>query len=112
MKVSFEGIGEKVISFKNASAEKGNFVKMSASGTVAPCSAADGFVGVCLKADSDFADIQTAGYVECGYTDTAPSVGYATLVASTAGKVKTAQTGREYLVIKVDTANSVVGFII
>lgn len=110
MKVSFEGIGEQVISFKNASAAKGNFVKMSAGGTVAPCSAADDFIGVCLKADSGFADVQTAGYVECGYTDTAPSVGYGILVASTAGKVKTAQTGREHLIIKVDTTNGIVGF--
>lgn len=59
-----------------------------------------------------FAEVKTAGYVELGYTDDAPTVGYAKLAASTAGKVKTATSGgAEYLVIKVDTTAGTVGFI-
>ena len=41
MKVSFEGVGEQVLSFEKASGtEKGVFVKVSANNTVAACAAA------------------------------------------------------------------------
>lgn len=112
MKVSFEGAGEQVLSFMKASGvEKGSLVKLSANATVAKCAAGDNFAGVCIKADDSFADVKTAGYVELGYTGTAPAVGYAKLTAAGDGKVKTADTGREYLIIKVDSAAAVVGFI-
>lgn len=111
MKVSFEGIGEQVVSFAASGTVKGNFVKMSANGTVAACSAGDGFVGYCIEADGGFADVQTAGFITCPYTGTAPTVGYSILVADTAGKVKGAQSGREYLVLTVDTTAKTVGFI-
>lgn len=112
MKVSFEGIGEQVLSFNKASdVEKGSLVKMSANDTVTKCAAGNNFAGVCIHADNDFADVKTSGYVELGYTDTAPTVGFAKLTASDDKKVKTATTGREYLVIKVDTTAAVVGFI-
>ena len=112
MKVSFEGVGEQVLSFMKASVvEKGSLVKLSANATVAKCAAGDNFAGVCIKADDSFADVKTSGYVELGYTGTAPAVGYAKLTAAGADKVKTADTGREYLVIKVDSSAAVVGFI-
>ena len=112
MKVSFEGAGEQVLSFMKASGvEKGSLVKLSANATVAKCAAGDNFAGVCIKADDSFADVKTAGYVELGYTGTAPAVGYAKLAAAGDGNVKTADTGREHLVINVDSTAAVVGFI-
>ncbi len=112
MKVSFEGAGEQVLSFNKADdVEKGCLVKMSANSTVKACSADERFMGVCISAGDAFAEIKTAGYVELGYTGTAPAVGYAALAASANGKVKTVTDGgREYLVIKVDTAAATVGF--
>lgn len=111
MKVSFEGIGEQVVSFAANGEVKGAFVKLSANGTVAACSAAENFMGFCINAEDGFADVMTHGYITCPYTGTAPVVGYSQLTADTAGKVKTAQTGREYLVLDVDTAAKTVGFI-
>jgi len=112
MKVSFEGIGEQVLSFEKASGtEKNVFVKVSANNTVAACASGDNFAGYCINTDGSFADVKTHGYIEVPYTGTAPAVGFASLAADTNGKVKTATTGREYLVIKVDTTNTVVGFI-
>lgn len=112
MKVSFEGIGEQLLSFNAAGGtEKGKLVKISANNTVAPCSAGDKFAGVCVKANGDFADVMTAGYVELSYTGSAPALGFAKLVSADDGKVKTDAVGREYLVIMVDTAASAVGFI-
>ena len=110
MKVSFEGVGEQVLSFNKASGvTKGALVKMSANST----DAGDRFMGVCIASGDAFAEIKTAGYVELGYSGTAPAVGYATLAAdAAAGKVKTVTTGgAQYLVIKVDTAAGTVGFI-
>lgn len=113
MKVSFEGIGEQVISFEAASGtEKNEFVKVSANSKVANCSADDVFAGICINTDAGFADVMTHGYVEAGYVgDTAPTVGFCALSAAGSGKVQADEDGREYLVLKVDTTNAVVGFI-
>lgn len=116
MKVSFEGVNEQVLSFKSASvtdgALEGKFIKMSGNFTVAACAATNAFAGMCIHDEGGFADVMTHGYIECEYSgDTAPAVGYATLVCASATTVSTAQTGREVLVLKVDTTNKIVGFI-
>lgn len=112
MKVSFEGVGEQVLSFGKATGtEKGALVKLSAAATVSTCASGEKFVGVCIGTDGDFAAVKTAGYVELGYTGTAPALGFAKLAADTDGKVKAADGGREYLVIKVDSTAAIVGFI-
>ena len=111
MKVSFEGIGEQVISFAAASGlTKGVFVKMSANGTVTACSAGDGFAGYCIESEGGFAEVKTHGYMKCPYTGTAPSVGFGILVADAGGKVKSAQSGTAYLIVEVDTTAGTVGF--
>jgi predicted RecA/RadA family phage recombinase len=111
MKVSFEGIGEQVLSFNKASGvSKGSLVKLSTNATVAACAAGNKFAGVCVNVSCSFAEVKTAGYVELAYTGDAPSVGYAALVAAAADKVKADSSGREYLVIKVDTTAQTVGF--
>lgn len=85
MKVSFEGVGEQVLSFNKASGvTKGALVKMSANSTVKACDAGDRFMGVCIASGDAFAEVKTAGYVELGYSGTAPAVGYATTDSSTA----------------------------
>lgn len=116
MKVSFEGVNEQVLSFKSASttdgALEGKFVKMSANFTVNTCAATNAFAGICIHDEDGFADVMTHGYVECAYTgSTAPAVGYAILNCASATAVQTAEAGREVLVLKVDTTNNIVGFI-
>ena len=111
MKVSFEGIGEQVVSFATTGTVKGAFVKMSSNNTVAACASADNFIGFCINNEGGFAEVQTHGYIKCPYTGTAPAVGYSLLAADTNGRVKGAQTGREYLVLDVDTTAKTVGFI-
>lgn len=112
MKVSFEGIGEQVISFAAESGVSAGLpVKLSANGTVAAADSGGRFMGVCIAAEDGFAEVRTAGYVELKYSGTAPAVGYANLAADADGKVKAASTGGEYLVLKVDSAAGTVGFI-
>ena len=95
MKVSFEGVGEQV--------REHHFEEHPI----------DRFMGICIASGDAFAEVKTAGYVELGYSGTAPTVGYATLAAdAAAGKVKAVTSGgAQYLVIKVDTAAGTVGFI-
>lgn len=111
MKVSFEGAGEKRLSFKNNNAADGNFVKVSANGTVSACSDGDRFVGCAMHCAGGFADVQVKGYIECAYTGTAPALGFAKMLAGAAGKVKADSNGAEFLVLKVDTTAGTVGFI-
>lgn len=115
MKVSFEGIGESVVTFynsKTAEASAGNPVKISGNGEVSVCADGDRFFGVALACDTDFAAIQMGGYVELGYTGTAPAVGFTKLVSNSTGGVKTAETGREFLVVDVDTVSKTIGLML
>lgn len=115
MNVSFEGVNEQVLSFKSASGDnaavKGKFVAMSDNFTVARCGASDTFVGMCIKNSDGFADVMTHGYIECKYSGSEPNVGYCKLSCPAADTVKAAEAGREVLVLKVDTASKIVGFI-
>ena len=116
MKVSFEGIGENVITFYNdmlKPAELGNPVKMSANGEVSACSSADRFFGVCIDSDTDYAAVQTAGYIHVNYSgETAPTVGFVKLAADGNGGVAVNSAGNELVVIDVDTANSIIGIML
>jgi hypothetical protein len=115
VKVSFEGIGESVVTFYNnkaLNASAGIPVKMSGNGEVCACADGDRFFGVSLACDSDFAAVQTSGYIKLGYTGAAPSVGFAKLAADGAGGVKSSGTGGEFLVVDIDTVNKTIGFML
>ncbi|MEG0035382.1 MAG: hypothetical protein RR743_01855 [Oscillospiraceae bacterium] len=117
MKVSFEGIGENVVTFYNkaaaGSAVVGAPVKMTGNGEVGVCVDGDKFIGLAIACDAGLAAVQTEGYVQMKYSGAeAPKVGFAMLAAAAEGKVKTAAAGREYLVVDVDTANTSVGFML
>lgn len=115
MKVSFEGIGESVVTFYSDSENSiaaGTPLKMSGNAEVAACGDGERFFGVSLASDGDFAAVQTGGYVELSYSGAAPAVGFATLAADGNGGVKTADGGGEFLVVDVDTANNIIGIML
>lgn len=112
MKISFEAIGQNVVTFAAGSgAEAGKVCKVSANGTVDACTAGNSFCGVVSHVEDGAAAVITAGYVELPYTgDTAPAVGYGALAANSSGGVAAAATGgREYLIVSVDTTAKTVG---
>ena len=112
MSVSFRGIGENVVTFKTATAVAGKPVTLSANDTVAKSADDDVFCGVCIKVEDGYAAVQLAGYVELPYTgDTAPTVGYCTLLADGTG-IKADEDGRSILVINVDTTAKTAGIIL
>lgn len=116
MKVSFEGIGESVVTFYNDDtngAGAGAPVKMSGNGEVSACGAGERFFGVALANEGDFAAVQTGGYVQLSYSGTAPAAGYVQLAADGDGGVKVVTTGGgEFLAFEVDEANKTVGIML
>ena len=95
MKISFDAIGEKYVTFLAGSgAAKGQVCKVSANDTVSGCAA-----------------VVMGGYVEVPFSDeTAPSVGYATLGADGDGGVKSVTSGgRGCLIVHVDAAAKTLG---
>jgi hypothetical protein len=112
MNVSFEGIGERLVTFLASSVTKGHVVKVSAAGTVSECSAGDAFDGVCLFTDSGTAAVRLGGFVTVGYSSTAPGYGRAILVADGSGGVKTAESGDTYVVVDKDTTAKTVTIIL
>ena len=104
MNVSFNGIGDKLVTFLNNGAEKGEVVKVSAAGTVAPCSDDDVFDGVAVFVDGGYAGVRLRGFVTVSYSGAAPSVGHSLLLADGSGGVAVDNSdGRDYLVVDVDT---------
>ncbi len=115
MKVSFHGIGENVVTFYNSKtngAAAAVPVKMSGSGEVSKCLDGERFFGVSIDGDTEFVAVQTGGYAELSYTGTAPAIGFVKLAANGAGGVKAAETGGEFLVIKLDTSSKLVGIML
>ena len=105
MRVSFEGIGESVVTFFNSetdSAGVGVPVKMSGNGEVSACAAGERFFGVSIISKEGFAAIQTDGYVEIAYSGAAPEPGFARLAANGDGSVRVDAAGGEFLIINVN----------
>lgn len=111
MSVSFGGFNENSATFKaTEEIARGTAVKMSESGTVAPCSDGDVFCGIANECSGGYASVQLSGSVTVKFSGTAPETGYANLVCGSEG-VKADGSGREYLVVAVDETASTVTFI-
>lgn len=112
MAISFESIGQKLVSFKAASGlAVGDVCIVSANDTVAAASANGEFCGVVSGIRAGVAGVILGGCVTVPYTgETAPSVGYCALAADgdKGVTVKTGATSR--LVVNVDTTNETVTF--
>ena len=109
MDVSFNGIGEKLVTFANDKAEKGQVVKVSGEGTVAPCNNGEAFDGVAALVDDGIAGVLLRGFADVGYSEGSElKVGHNKLVADGSGGVKVDDgKGKDYLAVAVDAANRV-----
>lgn len=113
MNISFDGMNQWMATFATSDAVEGQVVKMTAGATVGACADGDSFCGVtAAKRAEDACAVQLTGVVTAPYTGTAPTVGYAKLLANGTGGVKTSSTGREYLVLDIDTSASTVTFVL
>ncbi len=111
MSVSFGGFNSNTATFKtSADLENGCPVKISESNTVVACADGDAFCGFVVNGEGGYASVQLSGAVTAAYSGSAPALGYAKLASGGKG-VKASDSGREYLVISVDEADSTVTFL-
>lgn len=104
MNVSFEGMGELVVTCKaEAGVTKGAAVRMVDSGVVGACAAGDRFCGVAVSVSEDgYAAVQLGGLVKVAWKGEAPAPGYNAMSADATGGVKVDEAGGEVLVVAVD----------
>lgn len=111
MNINFSGYNENVVTFETDSNDviMGTPVKMSDSGTVTKCADSDAMCGVAVNVRNGYAAVQLSGYIEMPTDDTF-TVGYQNIGAGEDNKVKSTDSGREYLVVYV--SDGIVGFIL
>lgn len=114
MKVSFEGIGEQVVTFEaQAGVTAGKPVKLAANGAVAPCTDNSVPCGVAVSVRDGAAAVAIAGYCRMKYSGTAPALGYTLIAADASGGIKAVSSGgRQLLVTDVDAQTGTVGIIL
>ena len=78
MAISFEAIGERMVTFAAGTGLKeGKVCKMTANGTVGACGENDSFIGVVSSVRGGAANVVMGGYVEVSYAGTTtPALGY------------------------------------
>ena len=104
MSVSFHGIGQVCATFLGTGTE-GQVVKLSGSGTVAPCAAGDSFCGAAVCVKDDACCVQVAGFVTVAASGVS-KVGWTKLSANGSGGMKADSTaGTDYLVVSADSEN-------
>ena len=113
MNISIKGYGENTATFGTQGLVcVSHPVKMTGNLTVGPCENGDDFSGVAVNVRNEYAGVQLAGYTEVSYSGTAPVCGYCPLAADGRGGVAVNENGRAYLVVNVDTSESIAGIIL
>ena len=106
MSVSFQGMDQLVVTFQAAAGvSKGDFVKVSANGTVSAASSGEAPAGRVLNVRGGHAAVQLRGYTEAVYTGTL-GLGWQDVTAAGSGKLKAAGENdevRKCLVVSTDT---------
>ena len=115
MSISYKGYKNETITFEaGENLTVGSPVTVNQNNQAVNASTDSYFVGVCTAIRNGWASVQTDGYIEVKYNGTAPDCGLTKLVCAGEGMVKAggANNYALYKVIKVDTANTTVGFIL
>ena len=114
MKISFEGIGEKMATFIGEEVKPGQAVKVSGAGTVSACAAGESFDGFVAGLCGEYAGVVFGGAVTVRCSGGAPGFGRVTMTADGEGGVTAAGSGDEgtqCLVVDYDEAGETVTFI-
>ena len=107
MEISFEGIGQVAATFAAAdNIQPGMAVALTGDSTVGLGKAGDAPCGMVLSVKNGMTAVQVSGMAKVGYSGTAPTVGYGTIAGDGTGKIKTATSGLNCLILSVNTADS------
>lgn len=103
--INFSGYNENVVTFEvdDSTVLMGTPVKMTNSKTVGACGDGDNMIGVAVNVRNGYAAVQLTGYIEMP-TDDEFAVGYNKICVADGGKIKSSESGREYLVVYSDSA--------
>ena len=115
MNISYNGYNTHVLTMEaNENITVGKPVCQDSDGDLIPAPNDKSPIGVCVYKRGELAGIQTDGYVELPYSGNAPGYGYAKLYGNGTGGVlvTTAAAATAFKVLKVDTTNGIVGFIL
>ena len=112
MKVSFDGMGEKMFTFEaQTGVEDGMMVKLAAAGTVAACSAAgDVPLGMARHLRGGICGVQTEGYMKLPCA-AGMAVGFGLFSSGADGKLVKGESGRPGFVVDVDAVTGACGVI-
>lgn len=112
MAVSFESIGQKVVSFQSTlSADIDYPCAMVSNGTIGAPEDGGDIIGVVRSIEKGVAGVIVSGCVTLPYSGTAPTCGYQTLgYDGDNGGMKVATGCKSYLVVSVDTTDKTVTF--
>lgn len=109
MSISSNGFMQQTLTMRCASAiAPGTPVKLTGNYTVAAAGNNEAFCGVALSCRDTLCAVQLKGSVTLPYSGTAPTVGSAVLACDADGKVKTASSGTNVLILSVDATASTV----
>lgn len=110
MKVSFDGIQEKMVTFEAAQdVQEGSWVKVGSTGTVAPCAAeGDVPVGVAHQIRDGICAVQTCGYMKAPCA-AGVAVGFGLFACDGNQKLANNTSGRPGFILNVDAAAGVCG---
>lgn len=115
MGISFHGFHAKVITFyAGESCEVGKAVTISEDGEAVKAANNGRFIGICTSLRNGVAGVQVEGYVELPYSGTAPKHGVNRLIcaANDCLAASSDDMAQYYKILKVDTDNKIVGFIL
>ena len=112
MAISFESIGQKLVSFKaSATLKAGDPCILCANDTVMPANEGGEFCGIVSGVRGGVAGVIVGGCVTVPYTGkNDPAVGYGYLAADGKGGVVSATEGGRYLIVNVDKTGKTVTF--
>lgn len=113
MSISCKGYGENVLTFNTNLTEAGVPVAVDADRHASLAAEDTDFIGFTTYADGKIAGVIVDGYVEVPYTGTVPTYGFTPLVSNGTNGVKLSTDSKHIVrVIRVDTYNNTVGFIL
>lgn len=106
-----QGYNSRYITMKcSGKAAPGDLVVMSGNNIVKKA-ASGKFMGVIHSMRDEYALVQTGGFVVLHYSGEDPAVGFVKLASDAAGDAVKSDSGREVLVIEVDTTEKNVGIL-
>ncbi len=115
-KISFEGYNENCLTFnkaENSEIKKGDFVSLSANGTVTVASAGADIIGCCVDIDGDYATVQTQGYIQATMASgESIALGYTSVSVNANQQIVASTTARKVLVVEIDSSSNTIGFIL